>query len=214
MALRKTILVTGEIYHVLNRSVQGIPIFKGRRECGHFIEAMEYYLQVKPSIKFSLYKINKDKSPINLDQRLVTIINFCIMPNHFHFTLRQEADNGIKKFIQKLTNSFAHYFTVKYRSKGHVFEGNFKAVRIESDEQLTHLSRYIHLNPVSSYLVEKPEDYLYSSYRIYLEKERSEIVNPSLVLDNFFSPKEYEEFVLIRKDYQRDLERIKHLTLE
>lgn len=214
MALRKTVLVTGEIYHILNRSVQGIPVFKGARECEHFLEAMGYYLQVNPLVKFSLYKFNKDRYPLNLDQRLVTIVNFSIMPNHFHFTLRQEVDKGIKKFIQKLTNSFAHYFSVKYQSKGHIFEGNFKAVRVEDEEQLIHLSRYIHLNPVSSYLTERPEDYLYSSYRVYLGDERSEIIDPSLVLNNFSSPKEYEEFVLARKDYQRELEKIKHLILE
>jgi len=214
MALRKTVLVNGEIYHILNRSVSGISIFKGRRESERFLEAMKYYLQTDPPIKFSLYKLHKDKFPVNLSQRLVTIINFCIMPNHFHFTLRQETDEGVKKFIQKLTGSFAHYFAVKYQSRGHIFEGNFKAIRVENEEQLIHLSRYIHLNPVSSCLVEKPENYLYSSYRIYLGQEKSEIVDPSLVLNNFSSPGEYEEFVLARKDYQRWLEKIKHLTLE
>jgi len=135
------------------------------------------------------------------------------MPNHFHFTLRQEKKGGITQFIQKLSNSFAHYFNKKYKSSGAVFEGNFKAIRIETHEQLLHLSRYIHLNPVTAYLVKKPEDYLYSSYQIYIGKAGSEIVDSSLIL-NQISPKDYEEFVLSRKDYQRNLERIKHLAIE
>lgn len=214
MGLRKTALVTGETYHVLNRSVQGMPIFKGRRENALFLEAMKFYLQPNPPTKFSRYRINRDKFPIKLEKRLVTIINFCLMPNHFHFTLRQEEERGIRRFIQRLTNSFAHYFSIKYQNRGPVFEGNFRAVHIGTDEQLLHLSRYIHLNPVSSYLVENPEDYPYSSYRLYLRKATSDIINSSLVLGQFSSTEKYQQFVLSRKDDQRELEKIKHLTLE
>mgnify|MGYP000341892490 CR=1 FL=1 len=213
MALRKTLLVTGEVYHILNHSVQGMPIFKGKREANLFLEAIKFYLQENPPTKFSLYRTNKDRFPLNLEEKLVTIINFCLMPNHFHFTLRQEKEDGIRRFIQKLSNSFAHYFNMKYKNRGPVFEGNFKAVHIETDEQLLHLSRYIHLNPVTAYLVEKPEDYPYSSYRVYIGKEKSEIVDPSLILKQI-SPKEYQNFVMARKDYQRSLERIKNLLAE
>ena len=214
MGARKTILATGEIYHIFNHSVQGIPIFRGQRECNLFLEAMKFYLQPKPPTRFSIYRVSKDRFPIKLNLKLVTIINFCLMPNHFHFTLRQEMEKGIRRFIQRLTNSFAHYFSVKYKNKGAVFEGNFKAVHVETDEQLFHLSRYIHLNPVTAYLVEKPENYPYSSYQVYLGDEKSEIVNPSLILTHFASPKKYQEFVADQKDYQRVLGKIKHLFLE
>ena len=213
MALRKTILATGEVYHILNHSVQGIPIFKKKRDCNLFMEAMKYYLQMRPPIRFSIYRANRKRFPINLDKKLVTIINFCLMPNHFHFTLRQERESGIRRFMQKLSNSFAHYFNVKYQNRGPVFEGNFKAVHVETDEQLLHLSRYIHLNPVTAYLVENPEDYLYSSYQMYIGKEKSEMVDPFLILDQI-PPKDYKKFVLSQKDYQRKLARIKHLIFE
>ncbi|MBI4990582.1 transposase [Candidatus Gottesmanbacteria bacterium] len=135
------------------------------------------------------------------------------MPTHFHFTLKQEMDNGIRQFIQRLSNSYAHYFNLKSQTKGPVFEGNFKAVRVETDEQLFHLSRYIHLNPVTGYLVEKPEDYHYSSYLIYLGKEKSNIVDPRMIIANI-SRENYQKFVLDQKDYQRKLSYIKHLLLE
>lgn len=174
---------------------------------------MKYYLQPSPPTKFAKYRASRKKFPIKLEKKIVTIINFCLMPNHFHFTLRQEEEDGIRKFIQKLSNSFAHYHNIKYKKRGPVFEGNFKAVHIETDEQLLHLSRYIHLNPVTAYLVKDPEDYPQSSYRIYIGKEKSEIVDPSLVLDQT-SPETYKKFVLSRRDYQRELERMKHLILE
>ncbi len=213
MPSRKTILATGEVYHILNHSVQGMPILRTKRDSSIFIEAMGYYLQIEPPIRFARYRVNRKNFSLNLKQRLVTIINFCLMPNHFHFTLRQEQEGGIKTFMQKLSNSFAHYFNIKYKKRGPVFEGNFKAVHIETNEQLLHLSRYIHLNPVTAYLVKKPEDHLYSSYRIYLGEEKSEIVDSSLVISQI-SPEDYREFVLSRRDYQRKLAQIKHLILE
>ena len=215
MAIRKTILATGEVYHILNRSVQKLPIFQGKRECNFFLGAMEYYLQVEPPVKLSLYKTNKDKFNIKKDDNfLVSVIAYCLMPNHFHLILKQLAEEGIKKYIQRSTNSFAHYYSKKHESSGHLFEGNFKAVRISSDEQLWHLSRYLHLNPVSGYLVENPKDYPFSSYGIYLGEKKSNFVDPSLVMENFSSPGKYKSFVEDRKDYQRVLEEIKRLTLE
>lgn len=214
MAPRITVLETGEYYHIYNRSIQKIPIFKGQRECDLFEEAIAFYLQPAPPTKFSLYRKNRSRYPMNLDNKLVTIVNYCLMPNHFHFTLRQEQEDGIRKLMQKLTNSFAHYFNIKYKNTGPVFETNFKATLIENDEQLLHLSRYIHLNPVTSYLVENPEDYPYSSYGIYFALKESKIIDPTIVLSQFKKIEDYKKFVMARKDYQRDLSKIRHLILE
>lgn len=213
MGHRRTILASGEIYHIFNRSVRTIPIFKTKWDYQLFFEAIEYYLQANPPIRFSIYRSHKNKYSIDFKKRTVTIINFCLMPTHFHFTLKQEMDNGIRQFIQRLSNSYAHYFNLKSQTKGPVFEGNFKAVRVETDEQLFHLSRYIHLNPVTSYLVEKPEFYLYSSYLTYIGKEKLTFVNPTLIMSNI-SKESYKKFVLDQKDYQRELDRIRHLLLE
>ncbi|MBI2622289.1 transposase [Candidatus Microgenomates bacterium] len=136
------------------------------------------------------------------------------MPNHFHLMLRQEKDDGIKQFMHRISNSFAHYYAIKNKQRGHVFEGNFKAVHVETEEQLLHLSRYIHLNPVTAYLVNKPEDYPHSSYRVYLGEESSEIVDPTVAISHFSSREKYREFVMLQKDYQRKLQEIKHLLLE
>jgi len=214
MARRKILFISGEIYHIFNRSVAGIPIFKGKRESEIFLDAIKFYLQPKPPTKFSIYRKSRPSFPLNLDQKIVTIINYCLMPNHFHLTLKQEMENGIKQFLHRISNSFAHYYSIKYKKRGHVFEDKYKAVRIETEEQLLHLSRYIHLNPVTSYLVEKPEEYPYSSYKTYLGKEKSDMIDSSYVLNHFSSLKEYQEFVLSQKDYQRTLSEIKHLVLE
>lgn len=214
MPRRNIFFAPREFYHIFNHSVASIPIFKGTREKEIFLDCMKFYIQVKPPTKFSTYRKSRQSFPINLNQRVITIINYCLMPNHFHFTLQEEIEGGIKQFIQRLSNSFAHYFNLKYKKRGHVFEDKFKATHIDTEEQLVHLSRYIHLNPVTAYLVERPEDYPYSSYKIYLGKESSDIIDPSPILNNFSSKTKYQEFVLSQKDYQRTLDEIKHLLLE
>lgn len=214
MAYRGVVLATGQTYHVFNRSVQDIPIFKGAKNASLFLEATEYYLQVKPPVRFSFYRRAKEKYPIDLQRKIVNLFTYCVMPTHFHFLVRQEEEKGIRKFIQRLTNSYAHYFSIKYKNRGPVFEGNFKAVRVENDEQLIHLSRYIHLNPVTAYLAEQSEDYPFSSYHDYLRGKNTAMLDVDLVLSFFKSPKDYQKFVLAQKDYQRELDRIKDLLLE
>lgn len=214
MPRRNTLLITGEIYHIFNRSIGKIPILKDTRECNLFFESMKFYLQTKPPAKFPVYRKNRNSLPINLSDPLVTIINYCLMPNHFHITLRQEKEEGIRQFMHKVSNSFAHYFSIKHKRKGHLFEDKFKAVRVEDDDQLNHLSRYIHLNPVTSYLVKNPEDYPHSSYKVYIGEEKSDFINPSYILTNFSSMKSYKNFVMEQKNYQLSLGKIKHLLAE
>jgi putative transposase len=80
--------------------------------------------------------------------------------------------------------------------------------------QLLHLSRYIHLNPVTAHLVENPEDYPFSSYKAYLGLMKLDFINPDPILNEFKSKDGYKKFVMLQKDYQRKLGKIKMLTLE
>ena len=131
---------------------------------------------------------------------------------------RQNIDNGISTFISNFTNSYAKYFNTKYQRVGPLLEGVFKAVYVENDDQLIHLSRYIHLNPVVSSIVNETEilNYKWSSYPAYLSlNEKNKIVlDINTILSYFKSPKKYQEFVMDQVDYGKELEKIKHLTLD
>lgn len=214
MGLRKTSFVNGEIYHVCNRAVAGIPVFQRQKEAELFLESALFYLQEDPPTRFSIYRTSRDRFSISSGNHIVTPLAFCIMPNHFHFLLKQNIDKGIQTFIKKISNSYAHYYGLKHSMKGHVFEGNFCAIHIEDEEQLLHVSRYIHLNPVTAYLVETPEAYAFSSYRDYITSTHSSFIDPSLILSSFRSRLAYKRFVDDQKDYQRTLARAKYLTLE
>lgn len=214
MALRKTILAEGEIYHVLNRGVEKKIIFPNAWEYRRFTQVMTYYQIKNPPVRFSKYILNKDRYIIKEDRKIVEMFAYCLMPTHFHFILKQLSKDGIFLYMKKLLDSYARYFNLRHSRKGPLFEGNFKAIRVENDEQLIHLSRYIHLNPITDFLVEDLKKYPYSSYLEYLNLAKTKITNKKFILSHFRNPKKYEEFVLSRVDYQRELKKIQKLLLE
>lgn len=212
MPARKVILATGEIYHLYNRGLRG-NVFKDKRSANRFIQIMSYYLQPFPSVKFSYFQKQPEKYPIDLKKKLVEVYAFCLMPSHFHLLLKQIEAKGIQKYIHRIAGSHAQYLKTRNSQRGPVFEGKFKAVRIQTREQFIHLTRYIHLNPVTEYLVNDPLEYKYSSYRYYLNKDKSSLVNKEDAMENF-TISSYTKFVLDRIRYQRKLNKIKHLLLE
>jgi|SRR3989344_884934 len=219
---RKIVFANGEYYHVFNRGVEKRPIFMTKYEYFRAIDAISFYRYGGIPIRYSKYlNLNKDDkadflSNLGQSQLQIDIIAYCFMNNHFHFLLKQLKDNGIVKFMAKFTNSYTKYFNTKYERVGPLFQGVFKAVHVEDDEQLLHLSRYIHLNPVTSYII-KSEDlssYKWSSYQGYLKIVENKMVNISEVGSFFKKPMDYEKFVLDQADYQKQTKFIEHLLID
>ena len=152
----------------------------------------------------------KDQPP------LVAIYAFALMPNHYHFLVRQLIDKGLRMFISNFQNSFAKYFNLKNDRRGSLFRNPFKSRRVVTEEELIHISRYIHLNPVTSYLIEfnQLEDYPWTSYSWYMNEEKNRFVETSLVIGIFGSEEKYKKFVADQVDYQRKLDLIKRLILK
>jgi len=178
-----------------------------------------YYQREKPEIKFSKFiqltqelQLNKKEYFLDKD-KLVEIIAYCLMPTHFHLILKQLKENGISIFMNHILNSYTRYFNVKHGRKGPLWEARFKSVLVESDEYLIHLTRYIHLNPATAMLVNKPENWKFSSYEEYvLPKNENNICNYDELLD--IVPHSYKGFVEDRVSYQQELAKIKNLLLE
>lgn len=219
---RKIVIATGEIYHVYNRGVEKRLIFQIKSDYLRFLDAINYYRFANCPLRFSHLKRltaeEKERILKKLEKEsknLVEVFTFCLMPNHFHFQLKQLMENGVSKFISKVTNGYSHYFNLRHERVGHLFQGNFGAVRIEDDEQFLHVHRYIHLNPVASYLMEYEDlkTYDYSSYPEYLGKKNG-FCNTQEILSHFKSVEVYKKFIEDQVDYARRLENIKHLLLE
>ena len=218
---RKEILATNEFYHVFNKSIANENIFTDKRNIKHAIELIDFY-RFPQKLRFSYFKRLEDNIKqqyiLNYKEqnKLVKIYAFCFMPNHFHFLLKQNKYNGIKTFLSNFQNSYSKYFNLFKGRTGSLFQSPFKANRINTDEEFMHVGRYIHLNPVSSYLVELNElvNYKNSSYPIYIYNYNSDLINKNKILKIAGSVKKYKKFVENHADYQRKLNTIKHLLFD
>ncbi|PJE67259.1 hypothetical protein COU95_03460 [Candidatus Shapirobacteria bacterium CG10_big_fil_rev_8_21_14_0_10_40_9] len=221
---REIPLVTEEVYHIVNRGVASQPIFLNQKDYLRGLETIFYYQNQNIPLRYSFFlRLPVEQKTELLDNLktkrkfLVEIIALCLMPNHVHLLLKQIQEKGISIFMSNFTNSYTRYFNTKRKRVGPLFQGKFKAVRVETDEQLIHLSRYIHLNPYSSYILKslnELENYPYSSFPEYLDPKKSANFSKEIILNNFQSLTSYKKFVFDQADHQKRLQEIKHLILE
>lgn len=205
--------VNGEFYHLYNRGIEKQNIFNQTRDYSRFIETLFYYRIQNPKPKFSVYRRSK-VFLVNPSKKLVDIVSFCLMPNHFHLLVKQLKNGGISEFMRRFILSYNKYRNVKYNHQGSLFNGPFKAVLIQTDEQLIHVSRYIHLNPLVSLLVKDLKLYSWSSYKDYIGMTQNYQLSKGEVLNFFKSAEDYEKFLLDQVDYGRTLEILKHATID
>lgn len=214
-------MATNEIYHVFNRSVGNENIFATSRNLTRAVELIDYY-RFAQKIRYSQFKLLSADQRKNyiLDLRkkspLIEIYTFALMPNHFHFLLKQLEDRGILIFLSNLQNSYAKYYNLKNKRQGAVFQNSFKGKRVATDEELIHTSRYIHLNPVTSFLIEinKLPEYPWTSLFWYFDESRNKFITTKFLQGYFKTKEKYWQFVSDQADYQRKLEIIKNLTVD
>lgn len=215
MPIRKVTLVKDELYHIYDRSIADFKIFNSNNDYVRMRNELLFYSVVNPGCSFSSIKkfdrisdLNKQLQNKSMD-RLIDIIAYCIMPTHFHIILKELRKGGISKFMELILKSYSQYFNMKYNRKGPLWESRFNNVLIDGDDQFVHLTRYIHLNPVTAYLVDDPADWEYSSYREYmgLVKDEARICHFSDHLN--MDILSYKKFVNDQIAYQRELALIK-----
>lgn len=213
MPYRNIPFIDEQYYHVYNRGNEKRRIFETSRDYQRFLKTIKYYQIEGPKPKFSHFP-NLTFNKLDKTKKLVEIIAYCLMPNHFHLLIKQNRKNGITEFMSKLLNSYTKYYNTKYDRVGALLQGMFKAILIESDAQLIHVSRYIHLNPITSHLVKKLDQYKWSSYQEYIENEPEGFCAKEIILGQFKSAKDYKQFVLDQVSYALDLEFIKHQIID
>lgn len=221
---RKHLLINNNIYHIYNRGVAKQNVFFNSNDYKRFIKLINYYRFTNASIRYSMLNNLESAQQQNIlnnlikkNQLNVQIITFKLMPNHYHFILKQISKSGIAKFMANITNSYAKYINIKNDRVGPLFQGRFKALPIKSEEQLLHLSRYQHLNIYSEGLVKKVEDlfnYPYSSLPNYIGNSLYSFIDNKIILSYFKNHSAYKKFMLNNTDYQRSLAKLKRLTLE
>ncbi len=130
-----------------------------------------------------------------LPEGAFTLVAYCLMPNHFHLLIRQNSDVPLNELLLRVATSYSKYFNKKYQRVGHVFQDQFKAILVNTDEYLLWLAAYIHANPVTGGLVSKPEDYTWSNYQDLIRVRPGTLCDPSVVLSSFRTVGEYTTFV-------------------
>ena len=142
---------------------------------------------IKEFLSKGVFRFPENKTDQILNHRIVELKAFALMPNHFHLKVQETVEGGTSYYLNRIENSFTRYFNVKNKRSGHLFEGPFKAVNVESNEQLLHLSAYIHKNPAElKSWRDKEDQYPWSSYQDYiLENRWGEFLKPDIVFDQF-----------------------------
>jgi putative transposase len=213
--MRKTQFTNSGYYHVFNRGVDKRDVFLSELDFQRFYESLYLFNDVNYRHvrgddltrwgKLSCFEINEmDRVPY------VSVISFCLLPNHFHLLLKQEVDGGVSKFMQKVGQGYTNYFNKKLQRTGSLFAGPYKAVEILKDNHFEHLPRYIHLNTLDradlkwrkgelgdwERAVKILDDYEWSSHSAYLGEEQTlPVVKMDEVKKMFATKEEYVNFL-------------------
>ena len=177
-----------EIYHVYNRGTNKEILFRDKQDHRAFLFRLGLALGIKSEVLNKNEITKSPKSRVRITKSpagLFKLHSFCLMPNHFHLLIEQTSDIPISSLIQKICTSFSMYINKKYKRVGHLFQGNFKSVLIESNPQLMWATSYIHMNPVKSNIVIKAEEYDWSSYKDYMEDRNLPIIHKDFVFGIF-----------------------------
>ena len=144
--MRKTAITTGEIYHICNRSTEGIKIFSSAGDARRFLRNLKAYNTTGEGLR----GMNRRPRKVIVEEGdpLVEIYAIVLMPNHFHLLVKQLVEGGITKWMQRSCTSFSHSFNLIRNRKGTLFMGRFQAVPVLEAKQLFHLFVYIHSNPL------------------------------------------------------------------
>lgn len=143
--MRITKFSTNEYYHVYNRGNNKRNIFLDSLDFKRFLDSISQFNTEMPI--GSIYQNSfRDESLRSSTPKLVSIICYCLNPNHFHLLLKQRVDNGVSKFMHRVGTGYTNKFNLKYDGSGSLFQGRYKAIHINSNEYLLHLSSYINLN--------------------------------------------------------------------
>lgn len=197
----------GEIYHIYNRGVEKRNVFLDNDDRKRFLYGMYAFNDTLPCSQ--LYRLLEVGLPTEDGrEKLVEILAFTFMPNHFHFMVKQIAENGITEFMRKLGTGYTNAFNIKYQRVGPLFQGKYKIAHVKSDRHLLYLPYYIHLNALdvierswrngSLKNIKKAKNFLasyhWSSHHDYTGKnEFSDILETDFLRNIIGAPSEYQK---------------------
>ena len=222
-----------ELWHVLNRGVEGRSLFLDTRDYARFVHNLyEFNDATEADNLWRLFDSLGMRDFVNPSFRgerklLVNIHGWVLMKDHYHLLLSERVVGGISLFLRKLNVGYANYFNARYERKGTLFQGRTKKILIEHQSHFLYILHYLHLNPLD-YLdgaekwrlrsksgirnadeaMEYLESYRWSSYLDYIGKKNF----PSILTTSLFKDAlgDYSESL---NEYLRDAEYDNDMTL-
>lgn len=212
-----------ELWHTLNRGVDGRDLFLDSQDYVRFVHNLYEFNDSVPSVQSARrHKMDSNvgfRKP-NIREKLVDIHGWVLMKNHYHLLLSECTDGGISLFLRKLNVGYANYFNERYERKGTLFQGRTKKILISQDAHFLYILHYIHLNPLD-YLqgaqewrlrskggimrledaLEHLDSYRWSSYLDYAGKKNF----PSILTTSLFKSALGDPLAAM-KEYLRDSE--------
>lgn len=187
--------VANGYYHLYNRGVEKRIIFLDQQDYAVFLSYLKEYLLPKKEKELHERLSDPQISPKEKDKVLkslrmnnfageVTLLAYCLMPNHFHFFIKQKEAESIDRFVQSLATRYTAYFNRKYKRVGSLYQGVYKAVLIVSEQHFLHLSRYIHRQALALQ-GETLQERQPCSYLEYLGRRKSAWIHPEEILSYF-----------------------------
>ncbi len=194
----------GGFYHIYNRGNNKQDIFLDDDDRKSFIFRLREALY--PQF------INSRRKP--LPSGSFSLLSYCLMPNHFHLLVTQNLSTSVSELLKKVCTGYSKFFNKKHERVGHLFQDQYKAIKVANDSYLTWVSAYIHQNPKIAGLVEKLDDYPWSSYLDYLGLRKGTLCSKDLILGMFKSSDEYKKFVENSYEQIKQRKDIQALLLE
>jgi putative transposase len=173
MPRRTMLFAKGSYYHIYNRGARRISIF---REARNYDYLLRLIAKVAPACE-------------------VTLLAYCLLPNHYHWLVRQDGDTPARVLPQRVFGSYTQAYNKAYHEVGTLFQGRFQARLVDTERYLRHLCRYIHSNPVKHGIAESPDSWPYSNYQAWIEDRLARHADRQFVAEFFGSPTQYAAFV-------------------
>ncbi len=195
--MRKVKFVNGGYYHIFNKGIDKKEIFINQKDLDRFFQSMSEFNTITPIggiYAASFHKNSPLRNSVSKSTELVNFICYCLNPNHFHFMIQQILNRGIEKFMHRLGLGYSKYFNKKYERGGSLFQGPFKAIHINSDAYLLHLSAYINLNNKVHMIGNAPYKSSWEEYLKGTKKTDGGFCEKEIIMGQFKNIDKYKDF--------------------
>ena len=182
MRCPKDFFITGEYFHIYNRSNDPLLLFREDNDFIWFLNKFKEKIKIYPASVFA----------------------YCLMPNHFHFLIRQDSMKPIYRIFNDSLSSYVRHYNFKYRRKGSLLEGHLQHININQDKYMVYLCQYIHFNPKKAGIVESLEDWKFSNYLECVAKRKEELFNNELLQIYFETSASYKAQIKEHENYVKE----------